>query len=201
MCPRASPVTASSGCCRRSIFEFPRRPTLSASPAAQLRVSPKLERHRRRFRCLPGHPRVLHPPAVAMGIVRVAPHFLVHRQCRLVDLQASPDFTPTGRSVSASPGCPVFAATAGSMMSPRLCSNFASSGLLRATSRVSPLQAPAGCAADESSSSTGSCNPCLTPRCNLNLCRSSARGKPLAISRFLCYRIFLPGLDCNPRFT
>ena len=123
-------------------------------------------------------------PAVPMGIVRVAPHFLVHRRCRLVDLRVPPDFTPSGRSVSASPGCPVSAATAGSMMSPRLCSNFASAAIPQATPRVSPLHAPAGCTADESSSSIGSCNPCLTLQCNLNLFRSSTCGKPPADSRF-----------------
>jgi hypothetical protein len=113
-------------------------------PAIELRVSPLLisfsvfgcsapgvpetMRHQIRFRRLPEHPRVLHLPAVPMGIVRVAPHFLVHRRCRLVDLRVPPDFTPSGRSVSASSGCPASAATAGSMMSPQPRSNFASSG-------------------------------------------------------------------------
>jgi len=129
-----------------------------------------------------------------MGIVRVAPHFLVHRRCRLVDLRVPPDFTPSGRSVSASSGCPVSAATAGSMMSPQPRSNFASSSILRAIPRVSPLHAPAGCAADESSSSIGSCNPCLTPQCNPNLSRSLTCGKPPAISRFP----LLPHLQALP---
>jgi len=80
-------------------------------------------------------------------------------------------------------GCPVSAATAGSMMSPRLHSNFASAAILLANPRVSPLHAPAGCAADESSSSIGSCNPCLTSRCDLNLFRSLTCGKPPVVSR------------------
>ena len=184
MCTRASSGTASSGSCRRSSCELPRLSSPSASPAAQLRVSPKLKRHRRRLLCLPGHPQVLHPPAMPMGNVRVAPHLLVHRPCRLVDLRVPPDFAPSGRSVSASSGCPGSTATAGSMMYPRLHSNFASAAILRAIPRVSPLHAPAGCAADESSSSIGSCNPCLTTRCHLNLCRSSTCGKPPVFSRF-----------------
>jgi len=65
-------------------------------PAIELRVSPPLisfsvfgcsapgvpetQRHQIRFRRLPGHPRVLHLPAVPMGNVRVAPHLLVHRR-------------------------------------------------------------------------------------------------------------------------
>jgi len=117
---------------------------LRSLPAIELRVSPPLisfsvsgcsapgvpetQLHQIRFRRLPGHPQVLHLPAVPMGNVRVAPHLLVHRRCRLVDLRVPPNFTPSGRSVSASPGCPVSAVTAGSMMSPRLRSNFASSG-------------------------------------------------------------------------
>ena len=113
-----------------------------------------------------------------MGNVRVAPHLLVHRRYRLVDLRVPPDFAPSGRSVSASPGCPASAATAGSMMSPRLRSNFASAAILLAIPRVSPLHAPAGCAADESSRSFGSCNPCPTLQRNLNLFRSSTCGKP-----------------------
>jgi len=121
---------------------------------------------------------------VPTGNVRVAPHLLVHRRCRLVDLRVPPGLAPSGRSVSTSPGCPVSAATAGSMMSPRLCSNFASAAIPQAIPRVSPLHAPAGCAADESSSSFGSCNPCSTLRCNLNLFRSSTCGKPPAYSRF-----------------
>jgi len=128
MCPRASSGTASSGSSRRSSCESPRLSSPLASPAAQLRVSPKLELHQLRLRRLPGHPRVLHLPAVPMGKARVAPHLRVHRRCRLVDLRVPLDFAPSGRSVSASPGCPVSAATAGSMMSPRLRSNFASSG-------------------------------------------------------------------------
>ena len=129
-----------------------------------------------------------------MGIVRVAPHFLVHRRCRLVDLRVPPDFAPSGRSVSASSGCPGSTATAGSMMSPRLHSNFASAAILRAIPRVSPLHAPAGCAADESSSSIGSCNPCLTLQCDLNLFRSLTCGKPPVISRFC----LLPHLRALP---
>ena len=134
-----------------------------------------------------------------MGIVRVAPHLLVHRRYRMVDLRVPPDFAPSGRSVSASPGCPVSAATAGSMMSPRLRSNFASAAILRAIPRVSPLHAPAGCAADESSNSIGSCNPCLTLQCNLNLFRSSTCGKPPVFSRFrlLPHLPALPELQSN----
>jgi len=134
-----------------------------------------------------------------MGSVRVAPHLLVHRRCRLVDLRVPPDFAPSGRSVSASSGCPVSSATAGSMLSPRLYSNFASAAILLAIPRVSPLHAPAGCAADESSSSFGSCNPCRTSRCNLNLFRSSTCGKPPAFSRFrlLLHLPALPELQSN----
>jgi len=49
-------------------------------------------------------------------------------------------------------------------------------------------------AADESSSSFGSCNPCLTTQCNLNLFRSSTCGKPPAYSRFP----LLPHLPAAP---
>jgi hypothetical protein len=134
-----------------------------------------------------------------MGNVRVAPHLLVHRRCRMVDLRVPPDFAPSGRSVSASSGCPVSAATAGSMMSPRLHSNFASAAILRAIPRVSPLHAPAGCAADESSSSIGSCNPCLTLQCNLNLCRSFTCGEPPVTPRvpLLLHLPALPELQSN----
>ena len=98
-----------------------------------------------------------------------------------------------------SSGCPVSAATAGSMLSPRLRSNFASAAILLANPRVSPLHAPAGCAADESSSSFGSCNPCLTTQCNLNLFRSSTCGKPPAYSRcrLLPHLPALPELQSN----
>jgi len=83
-----------------------------------------------------------------MGNVRVAPRILVHRRCRMVDLRVPPDFAPSGRSVSASPGCPASTATAGSMMSPRFARTLHPRAILRATPRVSPLHAPAGCAAD-----------------------------------------------------
>ena len=98
-----------------------------------------------------------------------------------------------------SSGCPVSAATAGSMLSPRLRSNFASAAILLANPRVSPLHAPAGCAADESSSSIGSCNPCLTSRCNLNLFRSTTCGKPPVFSRvpLLPHLPALPELQSN----
>jgi hypothetical protein len=89
---------------------------------------PETQRRQSRLPCLPGHPRVLHIPALPMGIVWVAPNSLVQRPCRLVDLRVPPDFTPSGRSVSASSGCPGSTATAGSMMSPQPHSNFASSG-------------------------------------------------------------------------
>jgi len=128
MCPRASSATASSGVSRRLIFESPRSSSPSASPAAQLRVSPKLSATKSASDASPSIPRYCIFRLVPMGIVRVAPHFLVHRRCRLVDLRVPPDFTPSGRSVSASSGCPVPAATAGSMMSPQPRSNFASSG-------------------------------------------------------------------------
>jgi len=58
-------------------------------------------------------------------------------------LQAAPASQSFGSTVNASPGCPSSASTAGSMMNPRLYSNFASSA----------------CAADESSCPTGPAFP------------------------------------------
>ena len=57
MCPRASPGTASSGPSRRLSCEFPRLSSPSASPAAQLRVSPKLSSTKSASDASPGIPR------------------------------------------------------------------------------------------------------------------------------------------------
>jgi len=56
MCPRASPGTASSGPSRRLSCEFPRLSSPSASPAAQLQVSPKLSAAKSASDASPGIP-------------------------------------------------------------------------------------------------------------------------------------------------
>lgn len=127
-------------CSRRSIFESPRSSSPSASPAAWPRVSPKQELRRFRLRCLLGHPRVLHLPAVPMGNARAAPHLLVHRQCRLAWAPGSPGSHAFRLSVSAGPGRPVNGHGWVNEVSPpslKLCICC----LARAFIRVSPLHA------------------------------------------------------------
>jgi hypothetical protein len=115
----------------------------------------------------PGRPAPSCPPAMPNGGSPGSPGFRAFRPFR-IPFHGLPRFCGYGWVNDVSP----------------LRSNLASSSILRANPRVSPLHAPAGCAADESSNSFGSCNPCLTLQCNLNLCRSSTCGKPPVISRF-----------------
>ena len=74
------------------------------------------------------------------------PESQVLRRCRWTDLRVAPHLMSFGGAVYASPSCPGSASTAGSMMNPRLSSNFASSA----------------CAADESSCPAGPASSCLT---------------------------------------
>jgi hypothetical protein len=115
----------------------------------------------------PGRPAPSCPPAMPNGGSPGSPGFRAFRPFR-IPFHGLPRFCGYGWVNDVSP----------------LRSNLASSSILRANPRVSPLHAPAGCAADESSNSFGSCNPCLTLQCNLNLFRSSTCGKPPVISRF-----------------
>jgi len=170
-------------------------------PAIRPRVSPKLVSFSVSGCSAPGVPETQAPPASLPMSPRASPG-TASSGCTDGERPGRPaPSCPPAMPIGGSPGSPGSRAFRPFRIrfpgSPRLCGygwvNDVSPpslepcilGLSRArTLRVSPLHAPAGCAADESSCSIGSCNPCLALQCTLNLGRSSTCGKPPVFSRF-----------------
>jgi len=158
----------STGCPASSVPRYRRRPVSGLPrilyPPVPADLSPSrlgLRTIRLCQRRISGSPRIFLSPGHTSGInFRVSPalhssgganrtNFKVALKLRSVCavdrpiLQVAPASRSFGSTIDASPGCPSSASTVGSMMNPRLYSNFASSA----------------CAADESSCPTGPAFP------------------------------------------
>jgi len=147
---RVAPIPASSG----PGWRFTKLPWIShlpALPSVNLRVAPNFPPLARQLIKSPG-----------------CPKSSILQRCRRLILRVAPNPQPFGGAVSASPGCPASASTAGSMMSPRLYSNFASSGK----------------PADEPSCAIESRSPCLTLDAFSISNRLSTAGKPTMNRQF-----------------
>jgi hypothetical protein len=113
-------------------------------------------------------PRIFAPLARRLIEYSGCPEFPILLRRRRLSFQVTPNPQPFGLTVYASPGCPGSASPAGSMMNPRLYSNFASPGK----------------PADESSCATESDNPCPTLDALLISIRLSTAGKPTMEHQF-----------------